>query len=156
VNKPLLIEKIFERIFLPEHDSPALKEELTVNLSRLSEKALGWLENRIELQGIRVRQAEAALDHSAVYTDRLNAERITLQTQITNALGIPLGINDCKGNPIHTGDELRFNHDEWYRGVQTLEQPEMDFEITLSGGAIHHPGATSDLTSFCTIIRKWN
>lgn len=55
MSKEKLIEKIFERVLLPEHDSPELKEEIAQNLSRVSEKVLGWLENRIEIALIKAK-----------------------------------------------------------------------------------------------------
>lgn len=84
-----------------------------------------------------------------------------LESQITNALGIPIGINDCNGYPIHTGDTLRFAKHIWYRDTVTEDKPlssfpEMEFQVKLEKGSITHPGVSSDLTAFCAIIRKWD
>lgn len=69
-------------------------------------------------------------------------------SQVREALGIRIGVDDCKGNPIHIGDTLRF--DELERG-----EP-MTFTITLEQGEIRHPGATSDLTEWCEIVKRWD
>jgi hypothetical protein len=85
-----------------------------------------------------------------------------LESQITNALGIPIGVNDSNGNPIRTGDTLRFDKQIWYRDSVIVSNqplstfPEMDFEIRLEKGELRQPGVTSDLKNYCTIIRKWN
>lgn len=63
-------------------------------------------------------------------------------------LGMPIGINDRKGNPIHIGDALSFDADEW-------GEP-MEFTVRLEHGQIQHPGATDDLSAFCEIVCPWN
>jgi hypothetical protein len=63
-------------------------------------------------------------------------------------IGCPINRNDHNGNPIHVGDELDFNEREW-------GEP-MRFVVQMKDGMIQHPGAPSDLDSWCTIVRKWN
>jgi hypothetical protein len=58
-------------------------------------------------------------------------------------LGVYIGLNDQHGKPIHIGDTLMFDAHEW-------GEP-MSFVIELRAGMIVHPGATSDLTSWCTV-----
>jgi len=63
-------------------------------------------------------------------------------------VGLCIDKNDSDGNPIHIGDTLEFNEEEW--GSKCI------FQIILSDGKIQHPGTTDDLSSFCRIIRKFN
>lgn len=66
----------------------------------------------------------------------------------SDAAGVPIGVKDRKGNPIHIGDELRFDAMEW-------GEP-MAFIVVLEEGEIRHPGSTSDLTEWCEVIRRWD
>ena len=63
-------------------------------------------------------------------------------------LGVPIGVNDRHGNPIHIGDKLRFDGQEW--------GGPMEFVVSLAWGKIQHPGATSDLSNWCEIIEPWD
>jgi len=63
-------------------------------------------------------------------------------------LGVPIGVNDRLGNPIHIGDKLDFDHREWGGPQQ--------FVVELKDGTIQHPGCTSDLSSWCEIIESWD
>lgn len=65
-----------------------------------------------------------------------------------SGLGVPIGVNDRNGKPIHIGDRLRFDEQEW--GAPK------EFIIELRDGQIHHPGGTGDLSSWCEIIEPWD
>lgn len=60
------------------------------------------------------------------------------------AQGIPIGVNDRDGHPIHIGDTLDFDADEWGEPMQ--------FVVRLENGQIVHPGATGDLTEWCRVV----
>lgn len=62
--------------------------------------------------------------------------------------GVPIGVNDRNGKPIHIGDTLRFDQREFGR--------QMEFVIELRDGQIQHPGATGDLSSWCEIVKPWD
>lgn len=88
-----------------------------------------------------VRRATERGDGSSVFTG-------VPQKTPHGVLGIPIGVNDLKGQPIHIGDKLCFDTQEW--------GGECEFVVELSKGKIIHPGATADLTDFCEIIEPWN
>jgi hypothetical protein len=69
-------------------------------------------------------------------------------TRVREADGIPIGVNDKHGKPIHIGDTLRFDEKEW--GAPRT------FTITLDKGEILGDGAPSDWPEFCEIIRKYD
>ena len=81
-------------------------------------------------------------DHQAAEIERLRA--------IVDRLphGVPIGVSDRDGNPIHIGDKLRFDGREW--------GGPMEFVVALAWGQIQHPGATSDLSNWCEIIESWD
>lgn len=60
--------------------------------------------------------------------------------------GLYIGINDKEGTPVHIGDTLEFDADEY--GAECV------FVIELKGGQIQHPGATSDIPNWCRVIRR--
>jgi len=62
--------------------------------------------------------------------------------------GVPIGINDRDGKPIHIGDTLRLDQREFGR--------QMEFVIELCDGQIQYPGATGDLSSWCEIVKPWD
>lgn len=59
--------------------------------------------------------------------------------------GLAIGLNDSDGHPIHIGDELDFDPAEW-------GEPNR-FKVELVNGEIRHPGASSDLTEWCKVVR---
>ncbi len=63
-------------------------------------------------------------------------------------LGVPIGVNDSDGRPIHIGDTLDFDEHEWGSPCE--------FVIRLENGEIQHPGCTSDLKNWCRIVKPWN
>ena len=63
--------------------------------------------------------------------------------------GIPIGVNDRHGRPIHIGDTLQFDPVEW-------GGPDKPFTIILADGAIQHPGSTADLTNWCEKVDCWD
>ena len=63
-------------------------------------------------------------------------------------LGVPIGVNDAAGRPIHIGDTLDFEEREYGCPCR--------FTIELNEGSIQHPGVTSDLSEFCEIAIPWD
>lgn len=64
-------------------------------------------------------------------------------------IGMPLGISDREGNPVHVGDTLRFDEREWgepYRFTLNFARGEVDYP---GGGAV-------SISEWCTIIKKWD
>ena len=73
--------------------------------------------------------------------------------QVANALnkraeGVPIGVDDRTGRPIHIGDLLEFDEKEY--------GAECRFTMRLRHGTLEHPGPTGDLSQWCTIIRGWD
>lgn len=81
-------------------------------------------------------------------SDIPTALRLQIEKKLKDVSGISIDRTDRQGNIIHVGDTLEFDAEEW--GV------EMTFVVELENGKISHPGSTSDLSDWCTIIKKWN
>ena len=79
--------------------------------------------------------------------DFVQAEIGRLRERLKDGRGVPIGVNDRNGKPIHIGDTLRFEEQEW---GETME-----FVIELRDGQIQHPGATGDLSSWCEVVKPW-
>lgn len=62
--------------------------------------------------------------------------------------GTLTGLRDRLGMPIKVGDTLEFDPQEW--------GGECRFTITWEDGELQHPGSTSDLTQFCTVVETWD
>lgn len=64
--------------------------------------------------------------------------------------GVPIGLNDKHGNPVHIGDTLRFDPQVW--GNDTNNK----FVVELADGEIQTNGVPSDIPNWCEIIKRWN
>jgi len=62
--------------------------------------------------------------------------------------GTPIGRNDRNGNPIHVGDTLRFDPEEWTGGCE--------FQILIRDGKITGKGTSNDWSNWCWIVKKYN
>ncbi len=71
------------------------------------------------------------------------------ETAARSAMGVPIGVCDRNGNPLHIGDTLKFDPREWGDDCCV-------FEIKLENGEIVHPGTTSDLSNWCDLVRRWD
>lgn len=74
-----------------------------------------------------------------------------LPTPTTKApwLGMSIGVNDRTGKPIHIGDLLHFDSNEW-------GSDDHYFCVEFSRGEVRHSGSVADLSEWCVIVRKWN
>lgn len=70
-------------------------------------------------------------------------------TYPTSANGMPIDAKDKHGMPIHVGDTLRFDRDEW-GGDNNV------FTVTVRRGGIEYLGAPSDLREYCEILTKFD
>lgn len=61
--------------------------------------------------------------------------------------GMPLGIKDRNGVPIHVGDTLEFDKEEF--GRECIFEMEWDKENCEPS----HPGARGDLSEWCRVIK---
>ena len=61
--------------------------------------------------------------------------------------GMSIDAVDKTGREIHIGDWLKFDEGEW--GGECV------FQVRLEKGRIVHPGSTSDLANFCTVIASF-
>ena len=64
-------------------------------------------------------------------------------------VGVPIGLTDRNGKPIHIGDTLEFDAEEWGSGNNV-------FTIVIANGEIEMLGGPSDMGSWCKIIRSWD
>ena len=62
--------------------------------------------------------------------------------------GLWIGICDKDGNKIHIGDTLEFDEREY--GCECI------FTLTLEKGEFQHPGAMSDLSIWCKVIKPYS
>lgn len=63
-------------------------------------------------------------------------------------LGVPIGVNDARGRPIHIGDTLDFDEAVYGKPCR--------FTITLEKGEIQTVGAICDLSEYCEIAVPWD
>jgi hypothetical protein len=79
--------------------------------------------------------------------------------------GTPIGCNDKHGKPVHIGDTLRFDPNEWYRHKRFKAAlrgepcaPEKDplFTVRIERGEIYMWGCPSDTESWCEIAIPWD
>jgi len=103
-----------------------------------------------EIESLRADRDERAKQKGNLFAemDRLRDDNARLRAARLTGLGVPLGVHDRNGNQVHIGDTLRFDEKEW-------GEP-MAFVVELRRGEIHHPGATSDLSEYCEIIKRWD
>lgn len=76
--------------------------------------------------------------------ERYCGECNSFHERLPRGFGVYIGVNDRAGRPIRIGDVLRFDEKQW--GAP------MTFQVELREGMIMHPGSTSDLEQWCTII----
>lgn len=70
--------------------------------------------------------------------------------QNTVGFGIPIGVHDMHGKPIHVGDTLRFDEREWGDNTTNV------FTIKIERGEITKlGGGAGDLENWCEIILPW-
>ena len=63
--------------------------------------------------------------------------------------GVPIGLNDKHGNPVHIGDTLKFDEDEWGGKFEP-------YVVTIEEGEIQLFGSPSDVPQFCEVVKRWN
>lgn len=64
--------------------------------------------------------------------------------------GLYTGLSDCHGNPVHLGDTLEFDPNEWGNSDRNK------FVIGFSDGELDCLGTPGDISEWCTIIKKWD
>jgi len=67
---------------------------------------------------------------------------------LSSLIGLPLGLNDCEGNPVHFGDTLSFDEKEWGGPCE--------FVVEFINGQTSVCGTVDNIPEFCTIVKKWN
>ena len=83
-----------------------------------------------------------------------DAEIAELRARLTTGIGLPLGVNDRDGNPVHVGDTLAFLGSVWNRGVE--DPPDHVFVVRFDRGQVHFDGTVSDIGDYCRIVKRWN
>lgn len=80
---------------------------------------------------------------------RANAECFAdhIGRPLAPGLGMLTGLRDRTGQPIHIGDTLSFDEQEWGSPHQ--------FKVTLLEGDIQYSGVASDMDQHCEIVKKW-
>lgn len=64
-------------------------------------------------------------------------------------VAVPIGINDRHGDPVHVGDTLRFDEEEWGGSDST-------FKVELVDGEIVGKGVASEWNEWCEILTKFD
>lgn len=63
--------------------------------------------------------------------------------------GVPIGLNDCKGNPVHIGDTLTFDETEYGGKLDP-------YVVLIEAGQVQLAGAPSDVPQWCEIVKPWD
>jgi hypothetical protein len=63
--------------------------------------------------------------------------------------GTPIDLNDKHGNPVHVGDTLMFDEDEWGSEFKP-------YVVKIEEGEIQLYGSPSDVPQFCEIVKRWD
>lgn len=94
-------------------------------------------------------------DRNTGQTDlaRVTAERDDLRARLTTGIGLPLGVNDRDGNPVHVGDTLAFDGREWTR---TYGAPDHIYTVEYSGGQVLVDGTIGDIRHYCRVVKRWD
>jgi len=104
----------------------------------------------LDVRSIETRDiGEWSDDHPLNRNATAAAELKRLFDKPKDSRGVPIGVCDRNGNPLHIGDGLEFDAQEWGEGGCV-------FIIRLDKGQIVHPGATSDLSNWCDLVRGWD
>lgn len=85
------------------------------------------------------------------YSDRIRwlENRVgVLSRRLATGVGVPIGLLDRHGNPVHIGDKLRFDAREWGGS-------DNEFTVELEGGEILINGAPNDIEGWCEIIEPY-
>jgi len=90
-----------------------------------------------------------------VAVDALIAERDELRARLATGIGLPLGVNDRDGNPVHVGDTLAFNGEAWWRGHDG-DRPDHIYTVTLDCGEICVDGTVGDIPHYCRVVKRWD
>lgn len=102
------------------YDEEGARERANYNLCCDYGGRIRWLENRVNVLSRRLATGE----------------------------GVPIGLLDRHGNPVHIGDKLRFDEREWGNA-------DNEFTIELECGEILINGAPSDIPEWCEIIESF-
>lgn len=79
-----------------------------------------------------------------------DAEVAELRTRLTTGIGLPLGVKDRNGNPVHVGDTLAFDGREWGTADDYI------YTVEFVRGEVQVAGTVSDIPSFCRVIKRWD
>lgn len=77
-----------------------------------------------------------------------------LRARLTTGIGLPLGVNDRDGNPVHVGDTLAFQGSVWSRGVK--DPPDHFFVVSFERGQVRIDGTIGDIEVYCRIVKRWD
>lgn len=83
-----------------------------------------------------------------------DAESAELRARLTTGIGLPLGVKDRNGNPVHIGDTLAFAGWEWDRA--TPNAPDHIYTVEYRRGDILVCGTVSDIPTFCRVVKRWD
>lgn len=81
---------------------------------------------------------------------KLHAEELKIAQAENPWLGMPIGLDDVKGNPVHYGDTLEFHASVW--GNSDTNKYVLEF----NKGITDCLGVPSEIPNHCTIIKKWD
>jgi len=62
-------------------------------------------------------------------------------------LGLPIDLTDMHGTPIHIGDRVKFDADEW--------GGEHEFIVGFESGEVLFSGTGDDMDSFATVVQPY-
>jgi len=76
-----------------------------------------------------------------------------LRARLVTGIGLPLGVNDRNGNPVHVGDTLAFDGREWTR---TCDAPDHIYTVEFRNGQVLVDGTVGDIRHYCRVVKRWD
>lgn len=97
--------------------------------------------------------ARVALPAALTTIAELRAELAQLRGRLTTGIGLPLGVNDRDGKPVHVGDTLAFDGRVWSRRP---DYPNHAYTVTFRCGEIRIDGTVGDISHYCRVVKRWD
>lgn len=72
----------------------------------------------------------------------------------STGIGVMIDAKDKHGHPIHIGDTLRFDGEEWFRVAGATKDHVFTIE-PIKSGELSYDGSSGDLSQYCEVILDW-
>lgn len=73
------------------------------------------------------------------------------------ATGIYIGLEDRNGTPVHIGDTLEFDYEEWWSNAPPGKRPlgPVLTKVELIDGEITCNGGVGSIRDWCTVVKRF-